>query len=268
MAKKFNDWFGMARMPFSKDVGTNCFFSYSQLEELHQILELAVEARSAALVTGQAGTGKTTAVRLFLDRLPTNRYRVIYLGYDQTGASMFARLASELGLRATSKGGRILQLSQFIKRNIVGSNRELVLVVDEAHLLEWRTLEDIRLLMNSEMDSKSSVTLFMLGQLWLRSKLKSTGNEALFQRMQFRYGLEGLTKKLTSEYIRHHLALVGCSQDIFSDGATAEVFMAAGGILREINNIAIECLIKAANQELHKIDANLVKVVVQQRETA
>jgi type II secretory pathway predicted ATPase ExeA len=162
---------------------------------------------------------------------------------------MFARLASELGLRTTSKGGRLLQLSQFIKRHTLGSNRELVLVV-EAHLLEWRTLEDIRLLTNSEMDSKSALTLVMPGQLWLRSKLKSMGNEALFQRMHFRYGLEGLTKALTKQYVRHHLNLVGCTKDVFSDDAIAEVFMSSGGILREINNISLECLIKAANLQL------------------
>jgi general secretion pathway protein A len=140
--------------------------------------------------------------------------------------------------------------------------------VDEAHLLEWRTLEDIRLLTNSEMDSKSAMTLLMLGQLWLRSKLKSMGNEALFQRMQFRYGLEGLTKKLTNDYLRHRLALVGCTQPIFSEAASGELFMASGGILREINNIALECLIKSANLNLKKIDEKLVKLVVEQRETA
>jgi general secretion pathway protein A len=267
MANRFTEWFGLTGIPFGKEIDGKSFLTYGQVEELHQILSLAIESRTAALVTGQAGTGKTTAVRMFAEQLPTDRHRVIYLGYDQTGPSMFARLAAEFGLKMSGAGTRILMLSQFIKRQIAGANRQLILIVDEAHLLEWRTLEDIRLLTNSEMDSKSVVTLILLGQLWLRSKLKNAGNEALHQRMRFRFGLEGVTKKQTKEYIKHHLALMGCTKELFTDGAVDQIFMASGGILREINNIATECLIKAANQSLPKVDERFAKMVIDQRET-
>src|SRR5262249_4830218 len=215
MAKKFTDWFGMTAIPFAKDIEQ--LYLYPQIEELHQILDLTIESRTAALVTGQAGTGKTTAVRVFLHSLPANKYRIVYLGYDQKGSSMFARLALELGLHLSNQTGRQLQITQFIRRNIAGARRELVLVVDEAHLLEGKTLEDIRLLTNSDMDKRSDVILIMLGQLWLRTKLR--GHEALYQRLRFRYGLEGLSQKQAEQYIQHHLALVGCRQNIFTDAA-------------------------------------------------
>ncbi len=170
--KKFTEWFALSRIPFDKDIDVKSLFRYMQIEELHQKLELAIESQTGLLVTGQAGTGKTTAVRVYLDELPPTKYRVIYLGNDQTGKSMFARLAAEFGMKLNLSTSRMIQLSQYIKRHIVGSNKQLVLVIDEAHLLEWRTLEDIRLLTNSEMDRKSAATLVLLGQLWLEAPKK------------------------------------------------------------------------------------------------
>jgi general secretion pathway protein A len=266
--EKFLEWFGLTGIPFTKDIDTPRLYVYSQISELHQKLALTIATASGLLVTGQAGTGKTTALRVYLEDLPSNRYRVVYLGHDQKGPSLFARLAAELGIRLNHGGNRMLQLTEHIRRHIKGSNKELILVVDEAHLLDWRTLEDIRLLTNSEMDRRSGLTLILLGQLWLRSKLKGMGSEALNQRMHFRYGLEGLTMKQSREYVRHHLALVGCSKEIFTDGAYAQLFHASGGILREINNICMEAMLEASNRSLEKIDEKLMKLVIDQRESS
>lgn len=227
--KKFTEWFGLHSIPFNKNVDVHSLYMYKQLQQLHQRLELVIESQTGALVTGQAGTGKTTGTRVFLDALELNKYRVVYLGYDQSGKSMFARLASELGVRAAYSSSRRIQLTNHIKRHIAGSNKQLVLVVDEAHSLDWRTLEDIRLLTNSEMDRVAYVTLILLGQLWLRSKLKGSGNEALYQRMRFRYGLEGLSRIQTSEYIRQQLSVSGCTRELFTDGAYTALFQASGG---------------------------------------
>lgn len=220
MKPKLIEWFELTQIPFGKEISTKSLFSYPQLDELYQKLGLAVESNSAALTTGQAGTGKTTAIRWFLDTLPANKYRVIYLGNDQDGNSLFARLGMELGLRLPAiRNQRLFQLTQHIQRHVGGAGKQLILVIDEAHLLDGRTLEDIRLLTNSEMDSRTPVILFLLGQIWLRSKLKNHGHEALYQRMRFRFGLEGLTKQQTREYISHHLALVGCKKELLTTDA-------------------------------------------------
>jgi type II secretory pathway predicted ATPase ExeA len=270
MTVKFTEWFGLSAIPFGKDLASKELFHYPQIEELHQKLELTVESRSAALITGRAGTGKTTAVRCFLESLPTNIYRIVYLGYDRKGSAMFARLAQELGLRySRSQGHYSLQLSKHIEHHFANANRELILVIDEAHFLDSHTLESIRLLTNSRMDRKTNVILILLGQLWLRSTLKHDGHEALYQRTRFRYGLEGLTQQQTKDYIRHHLALVGgISSSIFNQGALENIFFYSGGILREINNLCVDSLFLACNQGKHQIDERLVKLVIDQRDSA
>jgi|SRR5690606_33736062 len=267
MKRSLLKWFGLKAIPFGKDLGSKQLFSYLQLDELNQILELAIESSSSVLISAQAGTGKTTAVRCFLESLPSNRYRIVYLGNDQLGTNLFIRLGLELGLKP-SRSYRMIQLAQHIRRHVIGSGKQLLLVIDEAHLLDYRTLEDIRLLTNSDMDSKSDIILFMLGHLWLRTKLKGHGHEALYQRMRFRYGLEGLSKQQTHEYIQHHLALVGCTKEILTSEALEHLFMASGGILREINNLMVDSMLKAMNLGLHKIDLKVIRMVVNQRDSS
>jgi type II secretory pathway predicted ATPase ExeA len=83
-----------------------------------------------------------------------------------------------------------------------------VLLVDEAHLLTYEQLEELRLLTNADMDAHSPFALLLLGQPTLRRKLKLG---TLAQRIALRYELPGMDPAETSGYIHHHLALAGRS---------------------------------------------------------
>jgi type II secretory pathway predicted ATPase ExeA len=258
------DFFGFTSAPFTKDVGPKDLFRYSQMDQLFARLQATAEDGSALLVTGRAGTGKTTSVRGFLGTLPA-RYRVIYLGQFQRGSALFCKLGLELGIRANMFGAkRMVSLTQRLKEES-GSGRQLVLVIDEAHLLERNTLEDIRLLTNQDMDKRSPMSLIMLGQHWLRDMLRKQGHEALYQRLRLRYALEGLTESETKAYLEHHLKLAG-GKLAFSDEAISQIFVASEGILREINNIAYESLLHAASLGKHQVNEEIVAWVIDQRE--
>lgn len=266
MKQSLLDYFEMTRTPFGKDLSKQELFMYSQLHELEEMLSLTVGDRSMLLVTGRAGTGKTTPVRAFLGELP-RKYKVIYLGQDRRGNSLFARLADELGLRPEiSRNYRSLHLSKRIENEVIAGGKELVFVVDEAHLLERDTLEELRLLSNSEMDRKSLISIILLGQIWIRDRLKYREYEALSQRLRLRYALEGLSEQETGDYIRHHLALAGVTTELFVPEAIKQIFIASGGILRSINNICFASLVKAKSMKRKTIDGALIKRVVQEQE--
>jgi type II secretory pathway predicted ATPase ExeA len=266
MKKTLLDYFEMTRMPFGKDLSRQDLFMYPQLQELEEMLSVTVGDRSMLLVTGRAGTGKTTPVRACLGDLPRH-YKVIYLGQDRRGNSLFARLADALGLRPElSRNYRSLHLSKRIETEVVAGGKELVLVVDEAHLLERDALEELRLLSNSEMDRKSLISMIMLGQIWIRDRLKYREYEALNQRLRLRYALEGLSEQETGDYIRHHLALAGITRELFTPEAIRQIFIASGGILRTIGNLCIASLIKAKSGGKKTVDGALVKRVVQEQE--
>jgi len=185
-------------IPFSKSLNSDELFNYTQLNELRRLLKLAIAQRTMMIVTGEAGVGKSTAVGATTDELPTNKYLVAYLGQDQGGASIWRRLASSLGLRASvSREHTRLTISQYLNDNLLEKGKDVVLVVDEAHLLDRNTLEDIRLLTNTDFDRTPPLTVILLGQLSLRGRVKTAGFEAINQRLRYRYALEGFSEEET-----------------------------------------------------------------------
>jgi type II secretory pathway predicted ATPase ExeA len=259
------DFFGFNRTPFSKDINFRELYRYPQLEELFDRILSTTDDGTGLLVTGRAGAGKTTAIRGFLDSLNT-RHRVIYLGQYQRGTALFARLGLEFGLRKHLLGPRrMVGLVQRISEES-STGRKLVLVIDEAHLLEKQTFEDIRLLTNSDMDRRSPMSLLMIGQRWLRGMLKTETHEALYQRLRLRYALEGLSENETLEYIQHHLNLAGCGDQLFTPAAVSLIFVASEGIPREINNICYESLLVAATKKAKKVDETIARWVIDQRD--
>lgn len=266
MAKK-SDPTSFQTTPFAKTFPDDGVFSYSQFEELKRLLKRTIEERSLALLTGQAGVGKTTAVRACTDELPTNKYQVVYVGQDQEGVNLSRRLASVLGIPPQrSKAHTWLLISQHLSDNLREQGKEIVMIVDEAHLLENSTLQDIRLLTNADFDRTSPLTLILIGQLALRTRLKMAGQEALNQRLRFRYALEGLTEDETGDYIRHRLHIAEGNEDLFTDDALRFIFLASQGIPREINNLCTVAIMQAESMGVQKIDGKLIRQVADQRE--
>lgn len=255
---------GLKHVPFGKALLLEEPFVYDQFQQIAGLLGCAVKERAIAAVTGQAGIGKTTAVTAFVRSLPANAYQVIYLGQDQHGGSLFRRLALSLGLKPKQWRHQIsLQLSQHLHDNEALAGRRVVTIVDEAHLLSDTTLEELRLLTNSDFDQGSPMAMILLGQLSLRNRLREPVFAALNQRIRYRYALEGFSLEECIAYIRHRLIGAGGSPELFTDGALKLIFEASGGIPREVNNIALCCLLKAADG---KVDQRLVKQVLDERE--
>ena len=116
---------------------------------------------------------------------------------------------------------------------------------DEAHLLDAAQLEGIRMLTNHDMDSASPFACLLIGQPTLRRRLKLGQLAALDQRIAVRYHMTGMTAEETAGYLRHHLALAGRSDTLFSDDATALIHQTSRGYPRAINNLAIQALLAA-----------------------
>jgi len=259
--------YGLERSPFLKNVELKNMFRYPQLNQLFERLAVTAEDGSGLLITGRAGCGKTTATRAFLSSLDA-KYRVIYLGQFQHGSALFASLGNEFGIRSNMWGKkRMMYLAQSISRE-AATGRRLVLVIDEAHLLDRTTFEDLRLLTNADMDSRSPMSLIVIGQRWLRSTLRNVVHEALYQRLRLRFALEGLSEKETNEYVIHHLQVAGCTKTPFTKGAMKSIFVASEGILREVNNICYEALLAGAEQNQLRIDEHIVEWVIDQRDLA
>jgi type II secretory pathway predicted ATPase ExeA len=218
-------------------------------------------------VTGQAGVGKTTGVRVFVGTLPSNNHMIIYLGHDQHGNTLVRRLCTTMGIKPRAhRAQQILQLGQFLDENLSENGRSILLIVDECHLLDLLTLEDLRLLTNADFDRSSPLSIILIGQLAFRRQLKAPGYEAINQRIRFRYALEGLSLDETTAYIKHRLKAEGGADDLFLPDALRAIFAASGGIPREVNNLCSAAMVKAHATGARKIDAKLIKLILDMKE--
>jgi general secretion pathway protein A len=252
---------------FGKDVGEDEIFSYSQFVQLQAFLQVTVKKRSMALITGKAGTGKTTGVRAFTNQLPANKYRIMYFGQDQDGSNLLRRFIQIFGLKPQHHRIHLpMQLSQALSDNLQEGGREILAVIDEAHLLDDRTLEDIRLLTNSDFDTKSALSVILIGHPQLRIRLKSLEFDALKQRLKYPFFLEGFSLEETIAYIKHRLVIAGGAPELFSEDAIKRIFDASEGVPRAINNLCELALLKAQLAGLDCIDGKLIKQVVSQFE--
>ena len=144
------------------------------------------------------------------------------------------------------KASLIPQAVNLLTAEAAERGKQVVVLVDEAHLLDNTQLEELRLLTNADMDSKSLFACLLIGQPTLRQRIKLGQFAALEQRIALRFAMPPMTTTETGTYIAHHLGLAGRTDTLFSDDATALIHQVSRGLPRAVNNLAIHALISAA----------------------
>lgn len=249
--------FGFQRRPFDKSIDTRKLYVWPGLQELEARLEMAKQSRGILLVTGEPGTGKTVALRRFVDSLNAEHYRPVYLPLATvTVLDSYAQLNRALGGQDVRSKSLLYHEIQHGIAQLAAQGKQVVLVFDEADLLRSPLFDELRILLNFEMDSKDPVLLILAGQPQLLAKLALRVHLPFRQRVAMRYRMPPLDEKHTRGYVDHHLRLAGRRQRLFTDEALLQLFVQSGGIPRAIGNLALYALYHAAshNKDLVELD--------------
>jgi type II secretory pathway predicted ATPase ExeA len=259
----YEKYFGFSGMPFGRNIPASDLFKNKRWNELVERLKHVAKNREFGVFTGESGTGKTTALRRMAAELDKNRFRVLYVyDSDLTPRNFYVETLYQLGYSPKLfRGDTKRQLMKALEE-ISHGNQIPVIVVDESHLLSHEMLEEIRFLLNLEMDSKSSCSLLLIGQAELRSKLKLQIHQAIDSRVDMRFHLEPMESEETATYLKQHLEHVKCPREIFTDSALKVIHDYSGGTARKINKVAQVSLMAAASQGKLLIDDYLVKEVI------
>ena len=259
----YEEYFSLSATPFGRDIPVTELMKSRQWNELAGRLLYVANNSCFGLFTGETGTGKTTALRRMAVELDKNRFRLLYVyDSDLTPRNFYVETLHQLGYKARFyRGDAKRQLTKALDE-IARSNQVPVIVVDEAHLLSHEMLEEIRFLLNMEMDSKSSCSLILVGQSELRSKLKLQMHNAIDCRVDMRFHLETMSIEETAIYVKRHLERVKCPREIFTEPALKVIHDYAGGMARKVNKVSQASLMAAACQKKLLIDDYLVKEVI------
>jgi type II secretory pathway predicted ATPase ExeA len=261
----FQQFYGFTRLPFSKSIPTKDLFETAAQNELSARLTYLVRERSFGLVTGEFGSGKSTAVRAFTANLDFNRYLVIYLANPTTGISgLYRDLLLNLGHQPPYTTSRQVSAIRAAFDDLLSNKRRASLViVDEAHLLTQDMLEQLRLLFSFKMDSQSLATLLLVGHPSLHSTLRLTIHEAFYQRLSVRYHLPPLDLQETIGYVKHHVRVAGfAAGTLFTDDAITRIFEYTKGLPRRINQVCTTALMAATIDQKSAIDETSVRKAI------
>ena len=168
------------------------------------------------------------------------------------------------GLRVTSTGNKavILRDLEHLFVQQARENRRVLLIVDEAQNLPPRSVEELRMLSNFQLDGKPLLQIFLLGQEEFRTTLLSEGFEQLRQRVIATYHLNPLSEPETRSYIEHRLSRVGWkNRPKFDPKAFPAIYQFCQGVPRRINNLCDRLLLFAFLEEQNGIDEVLVHTV-------
>jgi type II secretory pathway predicted ATPase ExeA len=247
----FEAFFGFKKTPFSDHPDTQQLFASQAWTQLQARLQFLLDYRATGLLTGEVGSGKSTAARTFTASLHPGLYKTLYLHWTSGSAlDLLRQLACELDLEpAHLRGDLVRQISEAIVRLNQSKKQHPILICDEAHLLRHAALEQFPLLLNFDMDSSHYLTLLLVGQPLLRRTLSLATHEALRQRIAVHYQLEGLNRQELDTYLAHQLKAAGLSQPLFEDSAVQALYQATRGILRKVNKLALASLRLAAARQ-------------------
>lgn len=245
------------------------FLYHSQRHEeaLSRLLYAVKERKGAAVLTGEYGSGKTLLSRVFLEELSDEIYQTALIFNPRLDPLEFIKeIIYQLGGESVSstKTDLLHQLNEILYKNM-NNNKKTVIVVDEVQAIPNESgFEELRLLLNFQLNDNFLHTLILLGQPELKEKIKNLPQ--LKQRLAIRYHLTALSEKETKEYIQHRVEVAGSKEVIFSEEAFSEIYRFSGGIPRRINNICDMALLVACGEELDKINRETISEVAEDLE--
>ena len=243
----YKAFFGFTLNPFNMSPDPSFLFRSSQHEEALANLIYGVQSRKGFVVlTGEVGTGKTTMLECLRDFL--NEQQIVFASLFNsrlTVEQFFELLSYDLDLRCNrlSKTEVLLALNNMLLER-AAAGRSTVLIVDEAHNLDWEVLEEVRLLGNLENRRGKLLQIILAGQQELDEKLEKPEYRQLKQRISLRCTLKGFDLSESIAYIHSRMAKAGMpSQTVFPRNLLEELHFRTQGIPRLINAVCDNLLL-------------------------
>lgn len=260
MSKKLLGLYGLKFNPFTPELPASAFWVSPQIESFCRRIEQQVGEGGFALVVGDTGTGKSTALRLLSDRL--SNLRNLSVGVLSRPQAHLADFYRELGhlfgvpLSPHNRWNSSRILREKWLTHIDASVYRPVLLIDEAQEMNSTVFSELRLLCSADLDSRSILTIILAGDHRLSHRLESPDLLPIASRIRSRLRLEGLTPKQLQEGLNHLLKAAG-NPRLMTSGLILTLCEHAAGNLRLLMNMANDLLVEASHLEREQIDEKL-----------
>ncbi len=262
----YKEFYGLEDLPFTLTPDPRFLvFTPSYNEVLASLYYGLENAKGLIVLTGEVGTGKTTALRWILRRLDSSVLAAYVFNPRLSIDEFYHHVTQMLGIKDWNNKAELLSMLGRVLDDRHRRGLRTVLIIDEAHELSDYVLEEIRLLLNFEADNAKHLQIILTGQPELREKLNQPNLRQLKQRVALRCNMHALPNfDETERYITERLLIAGSEQpNIFTPGAVDFIFKCSEGIPRQINNLCDNAMLSgyAAGEQI--IGRQIVEVVAE-----
>jgi len=256
-------FFGLQSDPFISDISHKDILLTSSVTGVQERIHYAVSLGSVALITGEIGSGKSTALRYVAGAFHPSEYRIIHVTASAGSIlELYRHILGELGLEpaGSSRAKMTHQIKQEIKDSVLGKKIKVVLIIDEASLLRLDVFSELHTLTQFDNDSKPFLPMVLAGQGNLVDNLKYRYSLPLASRVVARCHLQGVDQQGMESYLAHHLAISGIHTSLFEPPAVTAIHQGSGGLFRKANHLARGALIVAAQKQATLVSADHVRI--------
>ena len=173
------EYWGLQKFPFENVPDPEFMYYSSEHEEALARLVYAVKRnKGAVLLTGEIGCGKTTLSRVFIQQLADSEFDIGLMTNPSLEPIDFLKEALyQIGLNPQSQSkSELLKILNDRMIENMKNNLTTLLIIDEAQLISKETFEEIRLLLNFQLNDRYLLTLVLIGQPELRDIIRDTNN--------------------------------------------------------------------------------------------
>jgi general secretion pathway protein A len=260
---KYMEYFGFKTSPFPITVSPKNLMKLPDMISIKERLDYTLNLGGVMLVTGEVGSGKSTALRWAMSHYHPNELTTVEVVSNSASLNeLYKQLCWALNLDVNS-GSRSF-LSRMIKNAIrdlvVAKKLKVLLVIDEANLLRIDIFSEIHTLTQFDHDTISPFAIAIVGQTNLVDKLTYRSSSPLASRIVAKSHLKAITKNQMQEYLHHHLKISGIKKSLFGDDAVTAIHQGSAGLLRGANNLARGGLIAAAAEGCDLVSAEHIRI--------
>ncbi|MEN8261905.1 MAG: AAA family ATPase [Nitrospirota bacterium] len=247
----FLDFFELKEYPFRLTPDPAYFFPSSSHKEGLLLMDYAIDQKEGILlIIGGPGTGKTTMLKVFLEKWKSQAETAMILTPRLSPEECLISIAEDLkiSLENKSKNEIIKALRDFMTVKSK-ENKRVIIILDEAQNLPADTLEELRLLSNLETDKDKLIQIILIGQPELEEKLMTEKLRQLNQRITTRIHLRQFGQKETMDYIDYRSIKAGKRKLQINKKVGRLIYKYSNGTPKLINMVISRTLMAAFLEE-------------------
>ena len=265
----YYEYWGLRKPPFDNVPDPTMYADcHASMENAIAETLFAIEEGNecVAVIVGDVGLGKTLSIRIIIDSLDQDKYKIaLVTNPDMSFIELLREIIGQLTGKQCEERRKInlLEIFNKILFETIDTGKKVLVFVDEANAMSPTNLESLRLLTNMQEDQRNLFTIVLAGQLELARRLEHPKRANLFQRI----GTFSRIDKIESEdlvrvYVETRLKLAGGMRPIFTNDAYGFLWeYSEHGVPRLINKISKLSLKAGETNQFAQISGEVVRQI-------